>query len=577
MPEPSRSLPHRGIFPILPRLAIVAGSGALLSLGYAPISLGWVVWLWMIPLLAVIWTTTGKRRRWKGFGLGWLAGVVFFLINLAWLATVSWIAQLLLSCYLACFFGLWGVFAASLGNPWRQRCEAGIPICHHGRAWMMSFACAAVWCGTEWLRGNLFGGFGWNGLGVAFSGYIHISQAADVVGVVGLSFLPVFVQCVAVQALRRTRADGWRVLSRLDMVSAVILLAVVWGYGAWRIRQVEALPTYPVKALLVQLNIPQDAAKVLVSEEEVHQGYEDETVAAFATLAARNERPDWVLWPESALFGRLMRADDGRWGMWRENDETIRRVRGLAPFTLMFGLTEMEADLQGDQLVMKEDAKSYNSIAVIAPDGDLQSFRKHHLVIFGETIPFLESIPFLKKIYEQQSGAKYEGSYTPGNSFDPLQAEAEGRRIGLIPTVCFEDTLGNLARKFVRGGPQVIINVTNDGWFKEREAADQHFANAKFRAIELRRPLVRCANTGVSGVVTATGSVMRRGNAEPQILTDTKGSHFTRGWKLVVIDVPKEPPFTLYALLGDWMVIGLGWAGLLSGWRMRKQAEACRD
>jgi apolipoprotein N-acyltransferase len=350
-------------------------------------------------------------------------------------------------------------------------------------------------------------------------------------------------------------------LRRADVVSAVALVAGVFGYGMWRMRQVAALPTFPVKALLVQLNIPQDAAKVLVPEEEVHQGYEDETAAAFAALAAKGEKPDWVLWPESALFGRLMRADDGRWGMWRENNETIRRVK--------------EAEVQGEELVMKEDAKSYNSLSVISPDGELQSFRKHHLVIFGETIPFLDTIPFLKKIYEQQSGAKYEGSYSSGESLEPLLADAGGHRVGLIPTVCFEDTLGNLARKFARGGPQVIVNVTNDGWFRESEAADQHFANARFRAIELRRPLIRCANTGVSGVVGVTGSVMRGDFAAPQILTDAAGSHFTRGWKLVEVDVPLEPAFTLYAYAGDWIVIGLTLAGCVAGWRMRKRVSCC--
>lgn len=546
----------------------------MLSLAYAPTGWGWVVWLWMIPLIAVIWTTSGKRAARRGFGLGWTAGAAFFLVNLSWLATVSWMAQLALSLIIASYFGLWGTFAATLGNPWISREDGGDLICHSGRAWLAPFSCAAVWCGTEWLRGNLFSGFGWNGVGVALHDNLHISQAADIAGVTGLAFVPVFVQCVAVRVLWGVRTDGWRILRRADVVSAAALLAGVWGYGAWRLQQARDLPTFPVKALLVQLNIPQDAAKVLVPEEEVHQGFEDETSAAFAALAVRGEKPDWVLWPESALFGRLMRADDGSWAMWRENDETIRRVKDLGPFTLMFGLTELEAEVRGDELVMKEDAKSYNSLAVISPDGDLQSFRKHHLVIFGETIPFLDTIPWLKRIYEQQSGAKYEGSYSPGESFEPLLAAAGGHKIGLIPTVCFEDTLGNLTRKFARGGPQVIVNVTNDGWFKESEESDQHFANAKFRAIELRRPLLRCANSGVSAVVTVTGSVMRRNVTAPQILTDAKGSHFTRGWKLMEIDVPREPPFTLYGYAGDWIVIGLGLAGCVAGWGMRKPLPA---
>ena len=108
------------------------------------------------------------------------------------------------------------------------------------------------------------------------------------------------------------------------------------------------------------------------------------------------------------------------------------------------------------------------------PEDELQTYRKHHLVIFGETIPFVDSIPLLKKIYEQQAGVEYGGSFTPGESFEPLPiSTAAGTVIGAIPTICFEDTVARLPRKFVRPGPQVIVNVTNDGWFKESAAAAQ--------------------------------------------------------------------------------------------------------
>jgi apolipoprotein N-acyltransferase len=113
------------------------------------------------------------------------------------------------------------------------------------------------------------------------------------------------------------------------------------------------------------------------------------------------------------------------------------------------------------------------------------------------------------------------------------------------------------------------LNVTNDGWFKESPAAAQHFANAKFRAIELRRPMVRCANTGVSAALDSTGY------ARGRILTDDQGSHFTRGALWVEMDVPRHASFSLYAVLGDWGIILISLAGLILALRKSKTRLGC--
>jgi apolipoprotein N-acyltransferase len=208
----------------------------------------------------------------------------------------------------------------------------------------------------------------------------------------------------------------------------------------------------------------------------------------------------------------------------------------------------------------------------MSPKDELQTYRKRHLVIFGETIPFVDTIPLLKKIYEQQAGVEYGGSFTPGVSVDPLPIPtAGGTVIGAIPTVCFEDTVARITRLFIRPGPQVIVNVTNDGWFKESAAAAQHFANARFRAIELRRPMLRCANSGVSAALDTTGSTAHPDSGKPQVLTDAKGSHFTRGSLLVELNVPRQPSFALYALIGDWGIIGLALSGVVLAWAGRQR------
>jgi apolipoprotein N-acyltransferase len=505
-------------------------------------------------------------------------------IQFSWLAEVAWLGAVLLPLYLGVFWGLFGVYAATLGNPWRRPAAAD-------RMLLPSLAAAAahgaVWAGLEWLRGWLFTGFGWNGLGVAFHRTPVLAQAADLLGVAGLSLLLVFFQAVLVQAARRLwdgLRDGRR-RPRWDFIAAVAVVAAVIGYGLITSAAERRRESVRLKALLVQLNIPQAAARMQWDDLTIHRSYEDDTLAALEKLTQEDEQalqqalgqdtegqvrlrwPDWVIWPESAMRGRILRADDGAWGAWQGNLDTLATVRTGGTFNLIYGAIELQAlpNAAGD-LVPKPDGAMFNSLIAMDPDDELQSYRKHHLVIFGETIPFMETLPFLKAIYEQQSGAEYLASFTSGTSFEPLRLLAGGTEVGVIPSVCFEDTVPRLARRFVRGGPQVIVNVTNDGWFHESAAAAQHFANARFRAIELRRPMLRCANTGVSAAIDSTGGTQHPDNPRvSQVLTDDHGSHFTRKAQLVELNVPLRPATTLYSVTGDAGIIALALLALAAG------------
>jgi len=557
-------------------------SGLMTASLVPPFNLAALAWICMLPLLGALWAAPWKRAGLMGFVIGWVAGFVSFAIQISWLATVSPLAALVLPAYLALFWGAFGAFAATWGNPWRARDDSGKPTGGAAVSLRTAFQLAVVWGGLEFLRGWLFTGFGWNGLGVAFHETLVIAQIADILGVTGLSILVVFFQSVLLHAGRRLlqRIDHHR-WARWDFAVAVMLVAMALCYGLIRISVEGMRDSIRLKTLLVQINIPQDAARVLWQAHEVHMAYEEETLAALEAISAHDDGvlhqaiesgeptrirlkwPDWVMWPETALTGRILITEDGTWGTWRENLETIRRVREAGAFHLIYGINELEAlEDEDGQLLWMEGGRAWNSLAVMDPHDELATSRKHHLVIFGEYIPFVESIPLLKRIYEQQSGASYGGAFTPGESFDPLEIVTNGQSIGAIPSVCFEDTVPRLKRRFVRPGPQVIVNVTNDGWFKESAAAAQHFANARFRAIELRRPMLRCANTGVSAAIDSRGSTIHPDDGGDQRLVDANGSHFTRGSLLVELDVPLQPGFSLYAVLGDWPVIILSLAGL---------------
>ena len=590
---------------VLGRMAMAAVAGGGLVLAFPNWNRAWVVWVWLMPLLWVLWSVRGKRAGWRGFGYGWLAGMVFFGLNLGWLGTVTTVGGTLLAAYLAVYFGLWGAYAATWGNPWRASAAESVEgargrtgsVVAAGESWRslrLAFGNAALWCGLEWARGWVLTGFGWNGLGVAFHQSRVLSQAADLLGICGLAFLPVFMQVIWLQAVRRlvVQARGGDRRPYWDLAAATLLLMAVLGYGMWRLAATGHGESVRLKALLVQLDVPQDVSQVLWPAEQVHMAYEDETLGALEMLEKRNAGhpsreggtagggaptriwPQWIVWPETALTGRVMRTNDGGWGMWRENWETIHRVRAAGDFTFLMGLNELEGEGNGQELTIKENGRAWNSLVVLPPDDRLTSFQKRHLVIFGEYIPLVDQLPFLKTIYEQQAGTEYHGAFDRGESLEPLRVKVGEVETGVVPSVCFEDTVPRLQRKFVRDGPQVLVNVTNDGWFGTSAAAAQHFANARFRAIELRRPMIRCANTGVTAVVAANGSTAHPDTGKPQELIDANGSHFTRGWMLGEADIPLHPPWTMYAWAGDWPVIGLGILGLWSGWRRRNGRDA---
>lgn len=586
----------RVFWPILAALL----SGVMLAMCFPDWNLSGFVWVWMLPLLTAIWR--GEKKRY-GFCIGYLAGLVFWLINLKWLWTVSGLGAMVMAAFLALYFGLWGAVAVSVGNPWRKRKTKetkegesstskiqqkidqkqssqkvgllGGVLGESTRSLKFAFINAAAWVGFEWLRGWVFTGFGWNGLGVAFHDIPVLAQAADLVGVTGLAFMPVFMSAVIIQTASRLKSEAasGKLRPRLDFSVAALLLALQFCYGVWRVKNVNDWETERVRILLVQGNIPQDIKWDPASVADIFKIYADTTRAGMASLEDENleqlqanvdgdavelKQPDLVIWPESAFPTPLYFADnfEGHIVFGEARHLIDEEIRPLGKFTLVAGMNEFESDFDGQRATWKEGGRQYNSIAAVAPEGELETsittYRKIHLVVFGEYIPLVDQLPFLGDLFKFSSGADFSGNFDAGTSTDPMTVPAGGVTVQLIPSVCFEDTVGRLTRKFVRSEPQIILNVTNDGWFKKSESAAQHMANAKFRAIELRRPMVRSANTGVSGIVSITGSLVDPVTGKRQVVEDESGDHFVRSSVYGHAYAPKHGPMTLYALVGDW-------------------------
>lgn len=539
----------------------------LLALCFPPFDLGGLVWLWAGPFLGALWFSEpragkkGARPRWRhGLRLGFLAGFVFVALNASWVMEMSRVAGTVwagigglvaMSAYLALYFALFGAFAATVGrwNPDRSDAETKREkkrdlFSDSLGVLRAAFLNGAAWCGLEWLRGIVIPGFGWNGLGVALKDHLTLIQFADVIGVNGYGFVVMFAGTVLFCTLVRVSFEvrsRRRLRPHFDLAIASALIAGLFLYG------LQAMMWQPEKAIdlrarVLQLNIALEDkwSEDLAVRQKVIFDYRDLT-RAFVEAAPH----DLVVWPETALPGVF----NFPWVQEYLNDHILKDEA----FYLITGLED--SNLQNTEI--------YNTITIMKGDtGSHQMHRKTHLMPFGEYIPFRDTFPLFAWI----AGGIIVQDFTAGETLEPLAIEKAGQSIGIIPLICIEDTIPFHARAFVRSGPQILVNVTNDGWFFDSVQPQQHFDNAIFRCIELRRPMIRAANTGVSGFIDERGSVYDRTGREKneRIVRDREsGSTYIRGSLPATLAIDLDPPLTVFARIGDAFSIAMALVALL--------------
>lgn len=517
-------------------LLLAVLSGLLLALCYPRFDIESLVWLWAAPLMVVLWwwpVREGRNRFWRGAALGYLSGVTFFAITFSWIREVTGVGAVLLPLYLALYVALWAGLAATVGRP-RDRFLGSEPRPETKPAFLRAsthaLSCAffngAAWAGLEWLRGWVFTGFGWNGLGVAFHQNLNLMQVADLVGVTGLAFLPMFTSCVLVTTVRRFQLEirHQRLRPHLDFGLALALVVATFLYGLNRVLSPQA-PGKELRCVIVQLAIPQSEKWDPAHAERILGEF-----AGYTTTYVEATDPDFVIWPESSLQSSLFEDPF--------NERFLNSLLARGNFALMLGANDFDVAA----------GKFYNGAALMAGEFDspeMQIYHKIHLVPFGEFIPFREQVPLL----DRWLGELIPGDFNRGDSTEALAFPGDDFKV--IPLICFEDTVGRLARRFVRDEPQIMVNVTNDGWFGQSPAAEQHLANARFRCVELRRPMARACNTGVTCLIDERGRTTA-------ILDDPDEGIFVKGALASTLRVPLDGGVTFYARFGDWFVAMLG-------------------
>jgi apolipoprotein N-acyltransferase len=381
-------------------------------------------------------------------------------------------------------------------------------------------------------------------------------QSADIVGVTGLSFLPVFAACIIYNNVLRFRQEvrTSRVRPHADFWCASALVLLNFGYGALRLSS-SAQDTVPLRVVLVQQNVPQwlkwegRASPEIADELYAGHGRLTAEVVDGSQLAVpkmviwpgsgappektgvawlKPATPDLVIWPESALSAPFHDPS---------HIPFLNDVLKLGDFSLLTGT---------DIFVPNEPG--YTGAALMRGGYDHHALhRKVHLVPCGEYLP-CRGVPGVEALL----GGVLPGDFESGTSTEPLVLEKPAG-VQIIPLVCFEDTVGRLARKFVRDVPQLLVNLTNDGWFLQSRENEVHLANAVFRCIELRRPMARSCNTGVTCFVDSRGRI-----AGSDELRDPKtGSVFVQGVISKEIHLPKQPEMTFYARYGNAFAVAM--------------------
>ncbi len=525
------------------RWAIAITSGLLLALAYPGFRQESCIWLWLHPLLGSLWLGQVSKR--KALLLGYLAGLAFFGVSLAWVRhssrvingaygdewmgfgveAMGWGAVVGLCIYLALYFAAWAVLAATVAKPRTAVLQQGSWV----EASLESIRCALLaacsWVLLEWMRSWMLTGFGWNSLGVALYRNKAMIQAADLVGVTGLSFTPVFLSGVAFCAVHRivlqTRM-GKRLRWHFDLFLAIALLCAQMIYGMIKLAA-PAAPSVPVRVALVQLNIPQVDLWQRRQLAESYQRFADFTRLYGEKRPGDDSSPvDLIVWSESALQLPFRHPDHPKF---------FNDLLSLGNFSLMTG-TDFERT---------ETGPARTSCALLQGSYETaQVHHKVHLVPFGEYLPLRHTLPVMQAMF----GSVLPGDFLAGTSTEPLVLDHP--KVQLMPLICFEDTVGSLARQFVRPQPQLIVNMTNDGWFLHSVQPEQHLANALLRAVELRRPMVRCCNTGI------TCAIDERGRILAELRDHETGSPFVEGVLPATVQVPLAGEITLFAKWGDW-------------------------
>jgi len=478
-------------------------------------------------------------------GILWYAGTCYWIYNTmrqyGGVGTLAAAGLLFLFClYLAIYHGVFGLLISLLAGP-----GDGESTNHFNRRALLLAPFA--WVAVELARTRITG-FPWNLLGISQVDNIPLSHIATVTGVYGLSF-EIMVVNTALAAAFVLRTERGQRSKRKPLLLATVSAMVVLQAG--RLISPPIVPTDHT-ARLVQQNIPvlqggdwtkeyfegtlRDLSRISLSAPGANSSGPDQPPAS-------SEHPDLIVWPESPA--PFYSTDP----MFREAVSNIARQAQTWMLVGSLGIRNAgETPERATEL--------YNSGSLVNPAGEWgERYNKMHLVPFGEYVPF-------KRVFGFAGGLTKEvGDFSPGTSRAALQA---GSKLGVF--ICYESIFPDEIRQLAANGAEVFVNLSNDGWYGDSGAYAQHLKQARMRAVENDRWLLRDTNTGVTAAIDPYGRVV---SSMPRKVRDAMDAHYA------LTNVT-----TFYTRHGDWfayLCAIISVAGLPLNFRFRARTKSSHE
>jgi len=477
------------------RLLAAVLSGALFALAFPNAGIGWLMFIAPIPLFIVLARATRARHA---FFLGWLSQFTAWLMMVPWVVRVMshygglpYITGVVAFIAMCTVLGLYGgafgvlVFLIRPGD--------------HFRRWLLI---PLAWAAIEYGRTYLLTGFPWNLIAAAIVDYTPLVQFDRVAGPYALGVL-MWIPAATIGWLIATRPRGIRVT--IAVASVTILSFVWWATGLVAeklIARTQVGATYT--AALLQPNIPQEMRWSGESLMEIFKRMMDMTDTAIRSGATV------IIWPESTVPLSFTTTD-----FYRNAIESVSRQSAV---DVILGSVAEDPE---------NASRVWNAAFLVSGGKTIGHYDKMRLVPFGEYVPLRKMLFFARKLVHEV------GNFEFGTKDTPL--------VGLLhygPAICYEIVFPQIPRTQVIHGADVLVTITNDAWYDGTSAPRQHLNQARLRAVETDRYLLRAGTTGISAFVDPTGRVIE------EIPMNRQGIIYARFQ-------PRQTR-TLYVKLGDW-------------------------